>query len=674
MGSKSFRIQTTAGGSDKYLKVKLEQDVDMFEILSLQISQKDIYASFNGDFGVLIGRVIANGGIGIPNAKISIFIPISDEDKLNSDILSIYPYSSPRDKNLDGVRYNLLPRVAQNNPFLVVGEYLPVVPIGIFPTKEEITTNETYIEVFEKYYKYTTITNTSGDYMIYGAPIGNQTVHMSVDVTDIGKYSMTPGTMITNLGYSPNLFSDNGTKVKFSTDLDTLPNVETQEIAVDIKSFWGDDTNFDIGITRQDFKIRAVLINTFTVFGSAFTDAQNASWGSSKTDDIRDLYRMGGGQADINPYLFIDDKRNGLMNETILYIPNTISDADILAGNFDTKKDYVQLTSNQYTKNVDNGVFVYQIPCNRKKIITDEFGNDQIIDNNNPNGVFTEFVGFFIFRYGDLTSLPIDRQGTVNGNTASQYRMFLKFPQDTSIDLTTDNTFEFPDSTPINETWRKQHYKFSGSSFYSVARFMGIRGIDGSNNQITNQISGIPPATNSGLIITNNTGFPSASGMVPNQINIVGGGADAFAIEWLNFCAYFPQITTYPGRLSNAAVTSYLTVEDRSGNYILPNTQLIGDSQTNTQLFGRSDINRTAFINVPKSDILKIIDYSLSNVSPQGFLNGSTFPYSADPLVGNDYKSLSGNYYFYKGLTTTGNTDTNGNADVFLYMRSISVI
>ena len=672
--SKSVRIPVTAGSGDKYVSIKLEQDYDTIEILSLKLNQKDLYGSFNSDFGVLIGRVIANEGIGIPNAKISIFIPINSEDQANADILSIYPYTSPQTLNSYGVRYNLLPRVAVGNPFITQGQYAPTVPIGTFPTKEEITTNQTFFEVFEKYYKYTTVTNTSGDYMIYGVPIGTQTAHMSVDITDIGQYSMTPGTMITNLGYSPNLFSDNGTKVKFSTDLSTLPNVETQEISVDVKPFWGDSTNFQIGITRQDFKIKAVLISSFTIFGSAFTDAQNASWGSSKTDDVRDLYRMGGGQADINPYLFIDDKRNGLMNETIFFIPNTISDADAASGNFDTKKDYQVLQSNQYTKNVDNGVFVYQIACNRKKVITNESGKQEIISNNDPRGVFTEFIGFVVFRYGDLTSLPIDRQGTVNGNTASQYRMFLKFPQDTSVDLTTDNTFELPDTNAINETWRKQHHVFSGSNFYSIARFVGIRGIDGSNNQHTNQIGGIPPATNSGLIITNTTGQPSAAGMVANQINIDSGGADAFAIEWLNFCAYFPQITTYPGRLSNAAVTSYLTVQDRSGNYILPNTQLIGDSQTNTQLFGRSDINRTAFINVPKTDILKILNYTISNTSPQGFINGFTNPYNADPLIGTDYKSLSGSYYFYKGLTSSGNTDTNGAADVFLYMRSISVI
>ena len=54
--------------------------------------------------------------------------------------------------------------------------------------------------------------------MMFGIPTGTQTVHMSVDITDIGKYSLTPETMCVMLGYSPNLFVNN-ISIKPSTDL-----------------------------------------------------------------------------------------------------------------------------------------------------------------------------------------------------------------------------------------------------------------------------------------------------------------------------------------------------------------------------------------------------------------------------------------------------------------------
>ena len=81
--SKSIRIRTTPGGEDKYIKVKLDQDFDFIEILSLKIGQDEVYRKFCADYGVIAGRVIANNGFGVQNAKISVFIPISDVAKEN---------------------------------------------------------------------------------------------------------------------------------------------------------------------------------------------------------------------------------------------------------------------------------------------------------------------------------------------------------------------------------------------------------------------------------------------------------------------------------------------------------------------------------------------------------------------------------------------------------------
>lgn len=145
--SQRISVNTTSLNNDKYIKFKLEQDVDSFEILSLNVSLKDVYNTFNSNYGVLVGRVIANNGIGIPNARISIFIPVSDDDVLDDEIYSIYPYKTPRDKNNYGKRYNLLPRVGKRNPDTEI--ISPRQPFGSFPTKEEILVNEKYLDVYK---------------------------------------------------------------------------------------------------------------------------------------------------------------------------------------------------------------------------------------------------------------------------------------------------------------------------------------------------------------------------------------------------------------------------------------------------------------------------------------------------------------------------------------------
>src|ERR1017187_7130388 len=149
MPDKTIRIRTTPGGSDKYLKVNLEQDWDFVEILSLSISQQDAYRKFCSDYGVIVGRVVVNSGFGIPNAKVSVFIPLDATDKQVPEIAGIYPYGSVTDTDSNGVRYNLLPENndSQNECFT---------PIGTFKAKREILDNDTVLEVYCKYFQYTT--------------------------------------------------------------------------------------------------------------------------------------------------------------------------------------------------------------------------------------------------------------------------------------------------------------------------------------------------------------------------------------------------------------------------------------------------------------------------------------------------------------------------------------
>ena len=104
----SYRIKTELG-INKSINVQLDQEFEFLEILSLKIQQTDIYTRSCADYGVLVGRVTANNGFGIPNARVSIFIPIEQVDESNPLITSIYPYKSPNDKNEDGYRYIYFP-------------------------------------------------------------------------------------------------------------------------------------------------------------------------------------------------------------------------------------------------------------------------------------------------------------------------------------------------------------------------------------------------------------------------------------------------------------------------------------------------------------------------------------------------------------------------------------
>jgi hypothetical protein len=153
--TKSYRIRTQPG-VDKNIRINVNQDFDFLEILSLKLRQEDVYTRFCADYGVVAGRVIVNGGYGVPNANVSIFIPLDAIDENDPVISTLYPYKAVDEKNEDGYRYNLLPYRK---------EYGGHTPTGTFPDREDVLTRSEVLEVYEKYYKYTVKTNESGDFM-----------------------------------------------------------------------------------------------------------------------------------------------------------------------------------------------------------------------------------------------------------------------------------------------------------------------------------------------------------------------------------------------------------------------------------------------------------------------------------------------------------------------------
>ena len=210
------RISTNIG-RDNRVNVDIKQNFDIMEILSLKFSQKDVFASSNcSDYGVVVGRVTANNGFGVPNARVSIFIPQEAVDADDPVISALYPYQEINDKDENGYRYNLLPERQQHSGHE---------PTGTFPDQQDILTREEVLEVFESYYKYTVKTNSAGDFMIWGVPIGSQTIHVDVDLSDMGCFSLRPYDFL-KAGYAPGAF-DRYYKFKSSEDIDGLPQIVT---------------------------------------------------------------------------------------------------------------------------------------------------------------------------------------------------------------------------------------------------------------------------------------------------------------------------------------------------------------------------------------------------------------------------------------------------------------
>ena len=345
----TYRIRTKLGETEPInIPVKLMQEYNSFEILSLKINTNDTYRSYTSTEGIVVGRVsTANNGLGIPNVRVSIFVPKGTYTQSDEEAV-LYPFSAPTDTDGDRVRYNLLPSDSDVDCYQV---------IGTLPTKRKILDNETVCEVFDKFYKYTTVTNEAGDFMLSNIPVGKQRIHIDADLSDIGPFlSQKPYDMIENLGFDKNRF-ESTRQFKTSKDLDSLAQVITQNKSVYVYPYWGDSTenSAEMKITRTDLSLNYEFKTGAIFIGSVITDKQSNS--------IRQNCTV--------------TENAGKMSEMVTG-PGRI---EMIRKTVDDKVEQYRIKGDELIN--DNGVWCYTIPMNLDYVRTDEFGN--IVPTDDPN-------------------------------------------------------------------------------------------------------------------------------------------------------------------------------------------------------------------------------------------------------------------------------------------------
>ena len=372
---------------DRNINFKLEQDFEQLEILSLKMSAYDVYAQMTSDFGVLVGRVNVNGGFGVQNAKISIFMHITAGDEDRNEITQLYPFKSPADKLSNGIRYNLFPRIKQSN--------FSHQPIGCFPDVTDLTYYPTYLEVYEKYYKFTTTTNDSGDYMIFGVPLGAQYAHMDFDLFDTKSFYITADDLVTEIQTSTTVsaqlsaeltqavnpdfeLTSGGTySVKVKADINSMPNIFSDNKVLNIVPFWGDKSIHEIGITRCDFEINYQFVPTAILFGSFINMSYWSGIQSNYTVEIGN-----GGKG------------------LVLSNQDVAKDLKVIAYKYHASQQVERYGVYSAVPNNDEstqGVFVLNLPMYESYYITDEFG--QLVPSQSKRGVPTK--GHYVFEFFD---------------------------------------------------------------------------------------------------------------------------------------------------------------------------------------------------------------------------------------------------------------------------------
>ncbi len=377
--SKSFRVRTDVrrgGAKDKNVTFELKQNFDLLEILSLSLTQQEVYTRMCADFGVVIGRVITNGGFGIPNAKVSIFVPLSEEDEQNQVIKQLYPFKEPFDTTEDGKRYNLLSSEPNSDCHVTVGS---------FPTLNDVLNKQDVKYVYDKYYKYTVKTNESGDFMIYGVPVGNHTIVMDVDVSDIGCFSLLPEDFKIK-GFVDSDFD--GAKFKDDPIIDSLPQVLNQQKSIDVRPFWGDEEFCRAAITRVDFDLS---VTGFKLEPNAIFMGSTAS--DTDKDSVNRNCRPKAAMGELCSLI----SKPGII-DCVRYTPFFKNDPNAYpaytAGGWGAPiGGEVPILERFYLPNGgrvidDSGSFLVHMPMNMDYMVTNEFG-DMVLSDDPTIGVPT---------------------------------------------------------------------------------------------------------------------------------------------------------------------------------------------------------------------------------------------------------------------------------------------
>ena len=379
--SNSFRIRTEPG-VDKSLNVLIDQEFEYLEILSLKLLQSQIYTRQCSDYGVIVGRVSVNNGFGIPNAKVSVFIPLDAQDELNPVVSDLYPYKKLTDLNEEGYRYNLLPYVKSHSGHN---------PTGTFFTRENVLTDPTLIQVYDKYYKYSTVTNSSGDYMIFGVPTGSQTIVVDIDLSDIGEFSLSPQDLIRMGIAAPSQVA--GINFKTSTNLNSLPQIITINRTIEVEPLWGQPEICNLGITRTDFdlsKEAGIDIRPTAIFmGSIVSSNDNEALPRNCKPRVKSgsqctLVTGPGEILAIRQTIFLDAQGKPILETVDLEEGGQVID--------------------------DNGTWLVDVPMNLDYLITNEFG-EQVISDDPEKGIPTKGKYRFKVKWNQSPSLsePVRR-------------------------------------------------------------------------------------------------------------------------------------------------------------------------------------------------------------------------------------------------------------------------
>jgi len=282
---------------DMFANIKLSRTYETLDTLKIYNTPINSIPQQEAKTGILFGKLEAiqllkddeGNSIRIPlaNVPIGIFNP-SEE----------FPTPSSLDENGDRFYMNLSGVSSSNIYFSPSTGPSSTVPIAYSEDQKFLRSNSDLLSLPDKF-KFVTITNENGEFVIYNAPVGNQTVVFEVDLFKQGLSK--DEIILNNFPFPP---SDNA-------NIGEFPCYYYNQVPVDIVPAWG---TVQTGYTELDITVNLDLRKwtTYMFAPAAYgkeklesTTAKNAA--NTLKIQIRDMTNAGFGIKDLEVVQISDD-------------------------------------------------------------------------------------------------------------------------------------------------------------------------------------------------------------------------------------------------------------------------------------------------------------------------------------------------------------------------------
>jgi hypothetical protein len=223
--------------------------------------------------------------------------------------------------------------------------------------------------------------------MIMGVPLGEQTIVMDVDLSDIGEFSLTPQDLI-RIGLATDA-QVAGNRFRTSNDLNSLPQIINLTKSAEISPLWGDPEICDISINRLDFDLRDdanVDIQPTAVFmGSMFSSPNKfrIRRGCKPKDNMGNLCGLTSGPGQIlaiRQTIQQDEDGNPVLEVHELEQAGNVIDGD--------------------------GTWLTELPMNLDYVVTNEFG-ERVLSNDSTIGIPTKSKYRFKIKWSQANDLTM---------------------------------------------------------------------------------------------------------------------------------------------------------------------------------------------------------------------------------------------------------------------------